>query len=141
MLKKYLLILLSALLALIPGCTCTRKEGEPDVVSSMSLNRNERLTVVANRNKIGDREEFAWLLIEKYLENSFQTIHFSTDIGYATSLNMRVFLWADEIEDNDPEMIIEYIPVEWGAGYDVYHDSEMFLLYIDGKLVPADMTN
>ena len=32
---------------------------EPDVVSSISMNRDQYLTVVANRNRIEDKEEFA----------------------------------------------------------------------------------
>ena len=35
------------------------KEGEPDVVGTFSVNRDENLTVVANRKNIEDREAFA----------------------------------------------------------------------------------
>ena len=35
------------------------KEGEPDVVGTFSVNRDENLTVVANREHIEDREAFA----------------------------------------------------------------------------------
>ena len=31
------------------------KEGEPDVVGSFSMNRDENLTVVANRKNISDK--------------------------------------------------------------------------------------
>lgn len=41
-------------------------------------------------------------------ENSFHTIKFSTDRGYATSVNMRVYLWKEDIERNDPVMVVEY---------------------------------
>lgn len=81
---------------------------EPDVVSSISMNRDQYLTVVANRDKIEDKEEFAELLIQMYKENSFRTIKFSTDRGYPTSLNMRVYLWREDIEGCDPIMIIKY---------------------------------
>ena len=33
------------------------KEGEPDVVGSFSMNRDENLTVVANRKNISDKED------------------------------------------------------------------------------------
>ena len=56
---------------------------EPDVVSSISMNRDQYLTVVANRNRIEDKEEFAKLLVKMCRENSFHTIKFSTDRGYA----------------------------------------------------------
>ena len=36
------------------------KEGEPDVVGTFSINQDENLTVVANRENIEDREAFAW---------------------------------------------------------------------------------
>mgnify|MGYP000626957348 CR=1 FL=1 len=35
------------------------KEGEPDVVGTFSINQDENLTVVANRENIEDREAFA----------------------------------------------------------------------------------
>lgn len=64
---------------------------EPDVVSSISMNRNQYITVVANRNRIEDKEEFAKLLVKMCRENSFHTIKFSTDRGYATGIHMQVF--------------------------------------------------
>lgn len=36
---------------------------KPDVVSSISVDRDQYLTVVANRDKIEDKEEFAELLM------------------------------------------------------------------------------
>lgn len=62
--------------------------GEPDVINSIRSGNDERLTVVANRDDIEDKEEFARLLINMCQENSFKTIKFSTDFGYATKLNM-----------------------------------------------------
>ena len=37
----------------------SHKEGEPDVVGTFSVNRDENLTVIANRENIEDREAFA----------------------------------------------------------------------------------
>ena len=65
----------------------------PDVVSSISMNRDQYLTVAANRDNIEDKEEFAKLLIEMCKENSLHTIKFSTDRGYATNVDMRVYLF------------------------------------------------
>lgn len=106
---------------------------EPDVVSSISVDRNQYLTVVANRDKIDDKEAFAKLLVQMCRENSFQTIKFSTDRGYATSLNMRVYLWEDDIDGNNPVMVVEYKPAVYGNAYDIVHDPEQFGLFIDGK--------
>ena len=105
------------------------------MISSIKTNRDEMLTVVANRDKIEDKEEFANLLIEKCKDNSFQSIKFSTDNGYATSLDISVYCWKDEIDGQDPVMVVEYKPVEWGKDYDIMHDPDKFELYIDGELM------
>ena len=105
----------------------------PDVVSSISMNRDQYLTVVANRDNIEDKEEFAKLLIEMCKENSFHTIKFSTDRGYATSVDMRVYLFQEKIEGHEPVMIVKYEPIEYGKGYDIVHDPDQFKLTIDGK--------
>lgn len=63
---------------------------EPDGVSSISMNRDQYLTVVANRDRIEDKEEFAKLLVKMCRENSFHTIKFSTDRGYATGIHMQI---------------------------------------------------
>ena len=81
---------------------------ELDAVSSISFNRDQYFIVVANRDNIEDKEEFAKLLVQMCKENSFHTIKFSTDRGYATSVNMRVYLWKEDIERNDPVMVVEY---------------------------------
>nr|WP_264294258.1 hypothetical protein [Blautia faecis] len=124
--------------ALVSGCAQKHKEGEPDVISSMKINQDETLTVVANRNQIEDKENFAKLLIKKCKDNSFQSVRFSTDYGYATSLNLRVYLWEDEIEGQEPVMVVEYTPIEWNEEYDIVNDSEMFQLYVDGKLIEIE---
>ncbi len=106
----------------------------PDIINSLSMDRDQYLTVVANRDEIEDKEEFVELLVQMCKENSFHTIKFSTDRGYATSLYMKVYLWRDKIEGYDPVMIVEYEPAECGRGYDIVHDSEQFNLFVDGKL-------
>ena len=57
-----------------------RVEGEPDVISSIIMNNEQYLTVVANRNEIENEEEFTKLLIKMYEENSFHSVKFSTDM-------------------------------------------------------------
>ena len=61
------------------------KEGEPDVVGTFSVNRDENITVVANRGHIGDKEAFARELLQMYKDDSFYSTKFSTDRGYATT--------------------------------------------------------
>lgn len=109
--------------------------GEPDVINSIRSGNDERLTVVANRDEIEDKEEFARMLVNMCQENSFKTIKFSTDFGYATKLNMRVYLWRDEIEGNEPVMTVDFEPIDWKQEYDIVNNPEEFELYVDGELV------
>ena len=105
------------------------------MLSSFSMNRDENLVVIANRDEIEDKDEFARLLVRMCKENSFQSIKFSTDRGYATSLDMRVYLWRDEVEGNDPVMVVEYKSDDWNQQYDIVRNPEKFMLYVDGELV------
>lgn len=110
-------------------------DGVPDVISSISFNKDTNLTVIANRNEIANKEEFAKLLIKMCQENSFKSIKFSTDTGYATSLNMSVYCWRDDIGEKDSVMRVEFRPVELNRDYDIVNNSEKFKLYVDGALI------
>ena len=85
-----------------------RVEGEPDVVSSMIVNNEQYLTVVANRNEIKNEEEFTKLLIKMYEENSFHSVKFSTDMVKPEKIYMKVYLWKDEVKKNQPNLGIEF---------------------------------
>ena len=64
---------------------------------------------------------------------SFHSTKFSTDRGYATSIDMNIYLWKEAIEDEESVMTAEYRPVEYGKDYDVVNNPDKFQLYIDGK--------
>ena len=81
------------------------------------------------------REAFARELLQMYKENSFHSTKFSTDRGYATSLDMNIYLWKEDIEDGESVMTAKYRPVEYGKEYDVVNNPDKFQLYIDGKNV------
>ena len=68
------------------------KEGEPDVVGTFSVNRDENITVVANRGHIGDKEAFARELLQMYKDDSFYSTKFSTDSiwNFCTNLCRRM---------------------------------------------------
>ena len=85
-----------------------RVEGEPDVISSMIVNNEQYLTVVANRNEIENEEEFTKLLIKMYEENSFHSVKFSTDMVEPEKIYMKVYLWKDEVKKNQPNLGIEF---------------------------------
>ena len=84
------------------------KKGEPDVVGTFSINRDENITVVANRENIEDREAFARELLQMYKDDSFHSTKFSTDHGYATSLDMYIYLWKEDIEEGGAS---KYLPL------------------------------
>ena len=100
----------------------SHKEGEPDVVGTFSVNRDENITVVANREDIEDREAFARKLLQMYKDDSFHSTKFSTDRGYATSIDMHIYLWKEDIEDGESVMTAEYRSVEYGKDYDVVNN-------------------
>ena len=100
------------------------KEGEPDVVGTFSINQDENLTVVANRENIEDREAFARELLQMYKDDSFYSTKFSTDRGYATSLDMNIYLWKEDVEDGESVMTAEYRPLEYGKDYDVVNNPD-----------------
>ena len=88
----------------------SHKEGEPDVVGTFSVNRDENITVVANREDIEDREAFARKLLQMYKDDSFHSTKLSTDRGYATGIDMNIYLWKEDIEDGESVMTAEYRP-------------------------------
>ena len=85
-----------------------RDEGEPDVVSSMIMNDEQYLIVVANRNKIENEEEFTNLLIKMYEENSFHSVKFSTDMVELERVYVKVYLWKQDIKKENPILRIKY---------------------------------
>ena len=89
-------------------------------------------TVIANRKNISDKEEFARQLLKMYKENSFHSIKFSTDYGYATSLDMTIYSWKEDIENGESIMQIEFRPIEYGKDYDIVHNPDKYVLFIDG---------
>ncbi len=85
-----------------------RVEGEPDVISSMIVNNEQYLTVVANRNKIENEEEFKKLLIRMYEENSFHSVKFSTDLVDPERVYMKIYRWKADIRKEEPLLRIHY---------------------------------
>ena len=84
-----------------------RVEGEPDVISSIIMNNEQYLTVVANRNEIENEEEFTKLLVKMYEENSFHSVKFSTDMVDTEKVYMKVYFWRDEIKKSRYKLRME----------------------------------
>lgn len=85
-----------------------RVEGEPDVISSIIMNNEQYLTVVANCNEIENEEEFTKLLIKMYEENSFHSVKFSTDLADPEKVYMKVYLRKEDIKKEKPILLIKY---------------------------------
>lgn len=83
-------------------------EGEPDVISSMIVNNEQYLTVVANRNEIEKEKEFKKLLIRMYEENSFHSVKFSTDISDPETVYMKVYPFRETIKEKETDPILEF---------------------------------
>jgi len=132
--KKKITICSLICILVLTGCAGLNKESNtengPDVVSSISTNQDQMLTIVANQNKIMDKEAFAKELIQRCLDNDFHTIKFCFEEGYPTSLDMNVYLWKEDIHEKDPVMKVSYKPKEWNKGYDIKNNPEQFELVI-----------
>ena len=83
-------------------------EGEPDVISSMIVNNEQYLTVVANRNEIEKEKEFKKLLIRMYEEDSFHSVKFSTDISDPETVYMKVYPFRKTIKEKETDPILEF---------------------------------
>lgn len=111
--------------------------GVPDLVSSRATNNDHRLTVVANRDEIEDKEEFAREVIRMCRENSFRSIMFSTDAhGYPSRVDISVYLKRKDIGEQEPVCEIRFEPLEYNEEYDIKNDVEQFHLYLDNEEIP-----
>lgn len=109
--------------------------GIPDVVSSTTSDGDYDLTVVANRGKIEDKEEFARKVIHMCQDNSFHSTRFSTDIGgYPLSLDITVYLTYRDVEERkEPVCKIQFRTDEYNEEYDIKNNADKFRLYLDGE--------
>ena len=138
--KRICIVCVIMVFSIMTGYLFEKKSKEeismkPDVVSSISMNRDQYLTVVANRDRIEDKEEFAKLLVKMCRDNSFHTIKFSTDRGYATGIHMQVYLCDNDIEDAKVAMKIDYVQREYNEKYDICNNPEQFELLVDGEVI------
>ena len=102
--KKMIASMLCILIGLnLCGCVQKNFSCEMDAVSSYThASENcyeESLIVVANEKEIPDYEEFAWEVVDHYLNNDFESIRFSFDEqGYPYRLKATIYLHRDDIE-------------------------------------------
>ena len=103
---------------------------EPDLVNSISFNRDYCLTVIAHLNEIENKEAFAKELIQMCRDNSFKTIKFSTDLGHATELRMTVYLTEADWKNGESAMNVSYTQKSLSREYDIVNNPEKFELVV-----------
>lgn len=102
-------ILAAVMILFCSGGEKSLKEGKelaPDLVRTVSIDGSHYLTVVAYRDQIQDKESFAWMLLEMYRQDSFQTIKVSggsREKGELPErLYIKVYLRKEDIGEGDP---------------------------------------
>ncbi len=106
--------------------------GIPDVISSTSANSSYRLDVVANSNRVQDKEELARKIIHMCQDNSFHSTRFSVDLkGHPSKLNITVYLRKSDVEKGKAICQIRYEPLEFNPDYDIKNNVEKYHLYLD----------
>lgn len=135
--QKILKILICIVSILIIGYQ--RKESqrlEIDAVSSVSMNDQEKLVIVANSNGIEDRIKLAKEVLRKYMDNSFQSIRLSTDLREdITCLQVSVYLKENQIKEYNPIMEIEYKLQRVSLEDDIWENPEQVEIFIDGEKI------
>lgn len=108
---------------------------KPDMVSTISSMNYEYCSIIAYRNQIPDKIEFARKLIEMCRENDYETIKFATDVrGYPLGLHLNVYLTKKDFENGKIYMKIRFIQKEYNQNSDIKCDKENYELYIDNNL-------
>ena len=129
---RKIIIAMAIILILLTGCG-EKKEaivyGEPDVVGSITSNRDYRLFMIANRNEIDDKMAFAEEVLQMCKDNPFKTIMFSYDMGYPTEVKIDVYLTQADFDDNKKYMEIDYSQ-EGLEEYDIINNPEKFELTV-----------
>lgn len=106
--------------------------GIPDAVNSRNSGRECFLTVVANRDEIEDKEGFARTVVEMCIENSFESMCFSTDQeGYPSRLEIEVYRRKSEAGRGEPVCLIRFEPT--AEECNIKDDTEQYRLYVDGR--------
>lgn len=114
------------------------KNVKPDMVSTINSMNYEYCSIIANRDDIPDKVEFALELIEMCRKNEYETIKFATDVrGFPAGLIMSVYLTQEDMENGKLYMKIKYVAEEYDGNSNIKDDYEEYQLYVDDVLVVA----
>lgn len=109
---------------------------QPDMVSTISSMNYEYCAIIAYRDQIPDKIEFARKLVEMCRENEYETIKFATDVrGYPSGLYLNVYLTQKDFKNGKIYMKIKYVTQEYDQNSNIKDDIEKYQLYIDNNLV------
>lgn len=129
---RKIIIAMAVILILLTGCGEKKGAvicGEPDVVGSITSNRDYRLFMIANRNEIDDKMAFAEEVLQMCKDNSFKSVLFSYDMGYPTEVKIDVYLTQEDFDNHEMYMEIDYSQ-EGLAEYDIINNPEKFELKV-----------
>lgn len=108
--------------------------GIPDISSCISVNNDHYLTIIANTERIEDKEGFARKIIRMCQQDSFHSVRFAPDTaGYPSRLSITVYLNRKDIGYNEPVCKIEFKTDDYNEDYDIKNDADKFQLYLDGN--------
>ena len=111
------------------------KNVKPDMVSTINSMNYEYCSIIANRDDIPDKVEFALELIEMCRKNEYETIKFATDVrGFPAGLIMSVYLTQEDMENGKLYMKIKYVIEDEEKDRNIKDDYEKYNLYVDDVL-------
>lgn len=138
--KRTVIILICIIFLFIIGSNIRSERCELgiDAVSSVSMDDQEKLLVVANCNRINDKKQFAKEVLQKYVDNSFQSIRLSTDLqNDVICLQVSVYLKEKQIKEGEPFMQIEYKLQRESLIDNIRENPELVDIFIDDDKIDA----
>lgn len=125
------LIIVSVILIVFSYLQYGRKEKVLNSFSSTSAGvRNERLTIIANRLFIYDKEQHAKELINKALNDSLNRFCFSWDLGTPHSIEIDVYTNEIAKRNGTVKYTVIYHPIDDDASYNVIDNADNYILEI-----------
>lgn len=61
-------------------------------ITSYQNGYEEDVSIIANKLYIMDKDKFAKAVIDTFMDNSFENIKFSFDLGYPVTLNISIYM-------------------------------------------------
>lgn len=128
---KRILITLICVMLFLTACSNEKLNGIADCVNSIESNNFYNLSIIANREEIDNKEQYALELIEQVRNNDFKKIQFSYDLkGYPVGLEMRVYLTEQDKAESNVYMCVRFTQENIINEYNIVDDYDKFVLEI-----------